>query len=224
MLNDACFNWCKSDIDFIVVVKNALSQQTKLELLEVLEENRKNAPQKGFEMSVVLEKYCRNFAYPTPYELHFSNGWLERYLNNPLLLCGDEIKTDYDLAAHFTVIHKVGIAFCGPPIADVFGDVPDEYYTYSIKRDIINAKEDVADNPVYIVLNLCRVLAFLNGSIVLSKEQGGLWGIENLPVEYHGLIMAALDEYNSKAAHDFDIDTATDFCGYMLAKIFDGPM
>ena len=102
-----CFNWEKSDIDFIVVVNDVLSQQAKLDLLQVLEELRCQGPQKGFEMSVVIKSYCKDFKYPTPYELHFSNGWLERYLQNPLLLCNNDVKSDYDLAAHFTVITNV---------------------------------------------------------------------------------------------------------------------
>lgn len=46
-------------------------------MVQVLLELEKEAPPKGFEMSVVLEKYCGSFVYPTPFELHFSNAHLE---------------------------------------------------------------------------------------------------------------------------------------------------
>ena len=46
------------------------------------------------------------------------------YSVDPSLLCGDGHKVDYDLAAHFTVIRRVGIVLCGKPICDVFSDVP----------------------------------------------------------------------------------------------------
>lgn len=70
-----CFNTLKSDLDFIVVVQSKLSLVAKLALLHVLEKYHPIAPQKGFEMSVVLVSDCRHFCYPTPYELHFSNMW-----------------------------------------------------------------------------------------------------------------------------------------------------
>ena len=48
------------------------------------------------------------------------------------------------------------------------------------------AQEDIfIGNPVYVILNLCRVLAAWGEGAVLSKEQGGTWGLANLPEEYH---------------------------------------
>lgn len=215
-----CFNWDKSDIDFIVVVNHELSQKTKLELLEVLETLRKQAPPKGFEMSVVLRKYCSNFEYPTPYELHFSNGCLKCYLENALILCGNDFKTDYDLAAHFTVIKQIGIALCGLPIADVFGNIPKENYINSIQLDIQEAKTDISDNPVYVILNLCRVLAFIKDNVILSKEQGGQWGLLHLPKQYYEIVNCALSSYTSKTTMELNKERALDYSNYMLGQIF----
>jgi len=190
-----CFSWERSDVDFIAVVDEPLSQEIRLKLLQTLEDLRPLTPPKGFEMSVVLRKYCENFVYPTPFEQHFGNDWLEKYLANPLSICGDGNQIDYDLAAHFTVIKSVGVVLCGEPIEKVFGIVPKEDYWDSIYRDIENAEEDVHDNPVYVILNLCRVYAFVKEGLVLSKEQGGKWGLENLPTEYHGVIRDMLAMY-----------------------------
>lgn len=102
-----CFNWNNSDIDFIVVVERPLSQQIKLELLEVLEKYVSKAPPKGLEMSIVLKSHCNHFVCPTPYELHFSNdSRLNKYLANPSLFSRNAV--NFDLAAHFTVIRHVG--------------------------------------------------------------------------------------------------------------------
>jgi len=205
-----CFNWERSDIDFIVVIKTPISGQAKLQLIDVLIKSQ--APPKGFEMSIVLEEYCNNFIYPTPYELHFSNDCPVEY--------SDEPKTDYDLAAHFTVIKNVGIVLCGKPISEVFGDIASEYYLDSICRDIENAVEHILDYPVYITLNLCRVYAYIKDSVVISKEQGGQWGLENLLQRYHKLIAAMLDNYVAGTALDADEPLEIEFAKYMFGLIF----
>lgn len=215
-----CFNWDKSDIDFLVVVNEEISQKTKLCLLEVLESLRKHSPPKGLEMSVVLKKFCIDFKYPTPYELHFSNGLLERYLDNPLLLCDNNLKTDKDLAAHFTIIKQVGIVLCGLPIDDVFGEVPMEKYIDSIKYDIENARIEILKNPVYIVLNLCRVNSYIKDKLILSKEQGGKWGLNNLPKQYYDIIAQALHCYKTRESMVIVEKEAINFCDYMLELIF----
>lgn len=215
-----CFNWDKSDIDFLVVVNEEISQKTKLCLLEVLESLRKCSPPKGLEMSVVLKKYCMNIEYPTPYELHFSNGWLERYLDNPLLLCDNNLKTDKDLAAHFAIIRQVGIVLCGLPIDDVFGEVPMEQYIDSIKYDIEDSKIKILDNPAYIVLNLCRANAYIKDNLILSKEQGGKWGLNNLPKQYYDILAQALHCYKTNENMVIVEKEAMNFCDNMLGLIF----
>jgi len=218
-----CFNWDRSDIDIIVVVNAPLPQQTKQQLLQTLINLADKAPPKGFEMSVVLEKYCKTFVYPTPYELHYGNDCLDDYLKNPLSLCNNEAKTDEDLAAHFTVIKRVGIVLCGAPIAEVFSEVPKESYLDSIRNDIENAKVLITEHPVYITLNLCRVYAYMVDGKVLSKEQGGKWGLENLPSKYHNLIAQVRDNYVSGTALNKDKNDKAlqiNFAEYMLGLIF----
>lgn len=214
-----CFHWDKSDIDFIAVINEPIPQHTKLQLLQVLADLGEQAPPRGFEMSIVLEKYCKAFVYPTPYELHFSNGWNEEYLKKQLSLCNDE-RTDEDLAAHFTVIKSVGVVIYGAQIEDVFGVVPHEAYLDSICKDIISAKEYIVEDPVYIILNLCRVYAYINDGLVLSKEQGGKWGLANLPEKYHHLISAMLNNYVKGSAFSNDETQQIQFVDYMLELIF----
>lgn len=214
-----CFDWDRSDIDFIVVVSEPLDRDEKLRLLAVLDQQRPSAPPKGFEMSVVLYQYCQHFVYPTPYELHFSNAWLSRYQAHPLTLCGDEPQYDPDLAAHFMVIQKAGMVWRGLPIASVFGEVPRDAYIESIYADIKNAPDDVRDAPVYVILNLCRVYAFLKDGCVLSKAQGGQWGIKNLPADRHAVICWALEAYTRGDTGPVDTEKAAAFCHEMLKRI-----
>ena len=215
-----CFNWNKSDIDFIVVINDKLSHETKRMLMDSNVELNKQAPQKGLEMSIVLKKYCKEFTYPTPFELHFSNMHKEWYHNNPDDYCEHMQGEDKDLAAHFTIIKHAGIVLCGEPIDSVFGDISKEYYLDSIKEDIKNAENDIISNPVYIVLNLCRVVAYTKNGLILSKEQGGRWGVENLKNDYKAIISRALHSYKTNETMNIEKDEASDFCNYMLALIF----
>ena len=190
-----CFCWENSDIDFIVVINKEITHGQKRELIQTLLDLDAQAPQKGLEMSVVLEKYCNPFVYPTPFELHFSNAHRERCRKDLEEYCRTMHGEDKDLAAHFTVIRKAGITLCGKEIFAVFGEVPKEAYLDSIKGDVENAQSDILDDPVYIILNVCRVIAFIEEGLVLSKEQGGKWGMRNLPETFRPMIGKALQSY-----------------------------
>ena len=222
-----CFTWENSDIDFLVVVKESLSQTEKEALISTLLSLDEYAPEKGFEMSVVLQSVCKPFVYPTPYELHYSNSYRERYREDLSGLCESLHGEDKDLAAHVTVINAVGMPLCGPAVEQVFGEVPKADYLDSLLYDVEGAGEDICENPVYFILNLCRVLAYVQEDLVLSKKQGGEWGLIHLPEAYRGLVQAALNEYcgNKKTESDAgeawteQQDVLAGFASVMLEKI-----
>lgn len=213
-----CFRWETSDIDFIVVIKEPLTLEEKEELIRVLLDLEEAAPPKGLEMSVVLDKYCNPFVYPTPFELHFSNMHKESCRNNLREYCREMHGTDKDLAAHFMIILTAGRVLCGADIASVFGKVPRENYLDSIMSDIEDAVNEIQENPVYIILNLCRVLAFAEEGLVISKEQGGKWGINRLPETYRPLIKKAWMSYCGNSSFKAEKSELKDFAEYMLGK------
>lgn len=213
-----CFNPEKSDVDFIVVVNKPLTINEKIALIRSLLVLDPKAPTKGFEMSVVLRSVCKPFIYPTPYELHFSNGHKERYIVDITAHCERLHRCDPDLAAHFTVIRAVGKTLYGEPIDEVFGEVPTEYYLDSILKDVESAKEDILRDPVYMILNLCRVLGYLQGGGVMSKKAGGEWGIAKLS-EHRDVIESALREYSGIGNIRFSAGELLEFAEDMHAKI-----
>lgn len=212
-----CFRWEASDIDFLVVTQAPPSPDEKLALLRVLSGLERSAPPKGFEMSVVLERECLHFRYPTPFELHYSNAHATRFQSDPAAYCAAMHGTDPDLAAHFTVIRSVGRALWGKPISAVFGDVPREAYLRSILADVSGAENDVAS--VYIVLNLCRVLAYAQDGMVLSKAQGGRWVLAHLPQADARSVSAALASYEGGAPFALDAAVFQAFAPSMLNRI-----
>ena len=72
---------------------------------------------------------------------------------------------------------------------------------------------------MYITLNLCRVLAYAREDLILSKKEGGEWGIQNLPGRYHSLLRQALEAYGSEGEMAVDKPLAADFAADMLDRI-----
>ena len=192
-----CFQWNHSDIDFIVVVRTEPSLQQKEHFIRALLFLEPICPPKGLEMSVVLEKDVRHFTYPTPFSLHFSNMHKTACQTHLADYCRKMNGTDCDLAAHFTIIRHACIRLLGPAENELFDPVPRRDYLDSIKNDIISAPEEIIENPVYMILNLCRVLAFVKEDLILSKKEGGVWGINHLPDLYVPLVQAALLLYTN---------------------------
>ena len=85
--------------------------------------------------------------------------------------------------------------------------------------DVENAAEDIIKNPVYTVLNLCRVLAYRKEGLILSKKGGGVWGQKALPVRDRPLVQEALLCYESEKIFSFDPAQLRRFAADMLARI-----
>jgi len=127
--------------------------------------------------------------------------------------------TDQDLAAHFVITKNRGIVLYGKAISEVFGEIPSEAYLYSIKSDIMDLQDDVIDNPIYIILNLCRVLSYVKDGLVLSKKEGGEWVLKNIDGKYRGLIKDALVFYSSDQDMILNHSLALEYYKYMKNQI-----
>lgn len=214
-----CFNPQKSDLDLILVVENEIPDTAKLEFMRNVVKLNEEAPAKGMELSVVKKADCNPFVYPTPFELHFSSAHLNWFRENPDDYVEKMKGIDRDLAAHFTIIRRYGVVLYGAAVEEVFGEVPTGDYIDSIWFDIENACEDIVENPLYMTLNLCRVLAYLREGLVLSKKAGGEWGMEKMPLKFHSLIQTALECYETDRGMTVDKELAQDFAGQMLGQI-----
>lgn len=218
-----CFHPKKSDLDFIIVIQHDLNAAVKRQYMDmVVAQNSHDAiiaPAKGIELSIVKESVCRPFVYPTPFVLHFSEAHLNWYQTNPSDYIEKMNGTDKDLAAHFTILYHRGMTLWGKEIPEVFAEVDAAYYFDSIWNDIENAKEEITENPMYITLNLCRVLAYQKEQLILSKLEGGTWGLANLPQKYGPLIADALKDYTTDRTMKLNTALAREYAAYMLQQI-----
>lgn len=218
-----CFNEKKSDIDILVVVKNDISKEIKRQYMDMVVALNREAPSKGIELSIVKEAVCKPFVYPTPFELHFSIAHRNWYLSDPEDYIENMNGTDKDLAAHFTIVYHRGKTLYGREITSVFSEVSSEDYMDSILCDVQNAKEDIIENAMYIILNLCRVLAYKKEKLILSKQEGGAWAIQYISnPEYKKTVLSALEEYKTGNAMSINKTDAVRYAEYMLRRIKEG--
>src|SRR5690242_6921049 len=184
-----CFNPARSDIDLLVITQHGMSVETKRDLAQIL--LACSLSPSPVEISFLVEQDIHPFRHPLPFDLHYSEDWRGRYIQALADGTGrtwnDEIKRDHDLAAHITVTRARGICLYGKPILDVLPSVPPTFYAESIVGDFDDALAERQHMPVYFTLNACRVLAYLREGYIYSKEEGGMWGLQTLPGELHGV-------------------------------------
>ena len=184
-----------SDVDLLVVVRDPLDLDTKRAVVALTLELAPLAPPKGLEFSIVLLRHTQRVVHPTPFEFHASPYWYDALRDDTVDLMAPS--EDPDLAAHFVITRARGVCLAGEPIAEVFGNVPGDYYWASIVEDARSILDDLAGDPVYGILNLCRILAYQHYQLITSKREGGRWATEHLDPRFHDLIQRALDASES---------------------------
>jgi streptomycin 3"-adenylyltransferase len=195
-----CFNPSRSDLDLLVVTHDGMPAQIKRAIVELLlETSQAPAP---IEISFLQRADLHPWRHPAPFDLHYSESWRDRYARD---LASGAWQTwdggqghDPDLAGHVMVTRRRGICLYGEAISDVFPEVPPQDYVDSIRIDVGEALDAIAENPVYAVLNACRTCAYLREGHVFSKDEGGVWALRSLPAEHQGVVATALALYRGE--------------------------
>lgn len=199
-----CFNPQRSDIDLLAVTHSGMALDVKRELGHLL--LARSGDPHPLEISFLREQDLQPWQYPTPFDLHYSEMWREQYRQH---LQGDEWRTwngrqyrDPDLAAHITLTLHRGIRLQGRPISEVFPPVPREDYVASLLSDCEGARDEIAESPVYGVLNMCRVYWYLLADRISSKDEAAVWAIGYLPRAFQGLVARALQAYRGQGTEE----------------------
>ena len=182
----------QSDLDVLVVCSEALTVAQVRALAQVLlAESLQPAP---IEVSVLERGALAALAawvHPAPYLFHYSEDWRDRTTQ----LLADPatdwlaVHTDPDLTVHVVVARQAGVVLHGsvdwpvPSRADALA---------AVWHDIASAVADVTDNPVYVILNLCRTLWWLEHGVVLSKSAGGAALLPALTGDARAVVAAVL--------------------------------
>ena len=220
-----CFNPQRSDIDLLVVTHEPTDLATKRDLIKVLlAYSLQPCP---VELSFLRRSDLVPWQYPTPFDLHYGEGWRSKYteeLSSGTWQAWNDVQAyDTDLAAHITVTNARGITLLGASIAETFPAVPRQDFVASILDDVESAKfglQGIAHNAVYVVLNACRTLAYLQTDAILSKAEGGVWALQHVPASCRGTVEAALQAYQHTATEgSFDDDQLQHFSITMQNEI-----
>ncbi len=224
----ACFNPARSDVDLLVVVRQAMAVEAKRDLAGLLlDVSRCPSP---VEVSCLIRADIIPWRYPTPFDFHYSEAWRDAYVRD---LAGDgwrgwntARRCDEDLAAHIAVTRRRGICLYGPPAVEIFPAVPRRDFLASVLGDVLSPEfglDAVARNPVYVGLNACRTLAYLRGGEILSKDEGGVWAWQALPARFQPVLAAALAAYRDSAGDGgLSKEAAAEFASYARGELKEG--
>jgi streptomycin 3"-adenylyltransferase len=225
-----CFYRAKSDLDLLLVVEEPLNDRQRERASLALAMRSDRRPITGdLELSILTRRQARAHEHPRPYEVHYSAAWTERILLGRMHYA-DRHQADPDLAAHITVTRSRGVTLIGEPPQDVFAPVPESDYKAAVLADLAWALKDerLLESPYYGVLNACRVIAMLQSppGTVLSKEEGALWALEELPGRHRPIVEQALACYRSARpvsleeratdGHAWDADALRAFAAHAL--------
>lgn len=220
-----CFNPRRSDIDLLVVTTGGLNLEQKRELADLLlEVSGKPSP---IEISFLRQEYIVPWEYPTRYDFHFSEDHRRRIAqelgSGAWRDWGDVAGRDEDLATHIMLTRKRGIGLVGPQPDEAFPPVPERDFLDSLMADVLSLRFGLnpeADIPVYMVLNACRTLAYLQTKQILSKDEGGEWALNALPYRLHDVVDLALKLYRTDLGEGgFRREDLMEFVNYMRAEI-----
>lgn len=202
-----CFNPARSDLDLLILTSAAVSPAQKRALARLLlEQSGQPAP---VEVSVLRRAYLEEWQHPCRFDFHYSESWREKYTallqeKTPSAWTG-EPATDADLAGHLTVTRARSICLWGLPPQEAIPPVPEADYLDSVLADVLDEKyglDSPTASPVYVVLNACRTLAYLQTHQVLSKREGGEWAQERLPACLQPVVAAALAAYEQDSGDE----------------------
>lgn len=216
------FQPTRSDIDMIVTMSERVSAESQRALVELLLRISK------FPCPVdvwFLAKHDINpFQQPLPFTMHYDEGLRDDYQqalrSSAWQRRGEHLQHDSQLIIYFTVLQQKGICLSGTPIADEFPPVPEQTF----RNTLIGSFQKLCENPlqdlVAFVLNACRIYAYLRDGELLSKDEGGTWGLVNLPEQFHPLIQQSLALYRGEQpGRPVQRALLDAFTGYMAKEI-----
>lgn len=218
------FNPDSGDIDILVVVKDSVKVATKLEIAkDIIKIDRSPCP---LEMSAVKQIDAKNWKTPGNCVFHYSDFWtieyLERFKNPNLeVYVADHEFPDADVTSYIKLLKQCGIVLYGEEIQEVFADVSDEDFWSAISADIENYDFHDYDARYLAsnVLILGRILSFKREKRILSKYEGGLWMIKNVPENLRYIPELAMKIWYEGGDHILPDDDLKRLRDYLVGEI-----
>ncbi|NJO82759.1 MAG: DUF4111 domain-containing protein [Blastochloris sp.] len=217
-----CFNPAHSDLDLLVITHHPMSVLVKRQVAEQLLHLSRCPTQ--IEISYLTQAMLLPWQYPPRFDLHYSEMWRADYERDLMSEAWQQWNAtqrhDPDLAAHITVLRQRGVTLFGAPILTVFPAIPPSDYLVSIIGDVTDALGAIMEEPIYAILNACRTLAYLDTGRIYSKDEGGQWALDNLPLSLRGLVQQAQTYYADETqTGQFALSTLVQFQEHMRQEL-----
>ena len=212
------------DIDLLVVVKDSMDTAAKLEIArEIIEIDKKPCP---IELSAVKQADAKNWKTPGNCVFHYSDFWtkkyLERFQNSDFeVYVADHEFPDADVTSYIKLLNQCGIVLYGREIKEVFADVSDEDFWSAISADIEEYDFHAYDARYFAsnVLILGRILSFKKEKRILSKYEGGLWMMKNVPKDLKYLPELAMKIWFEGEEHRLPEEDLNRLRDYLVEEI-----
>lgn len=217
-----CFNPQRSDLDLLVVLNDGMSVDTKRTVIAYLLKHSRSPH--AIEVSYLTTADIKPWKSPTPFDLHYGEDHRDNFQaalrDESWRTWNDERKTDLDLAAHIMVTRMRGVTLYGVAAPELFPNVPEDDYKASILYDFDFARQQMHQNPVYAVLNMCRVLHHVTKGGITSKDEAGQWALDTFAPEYQPVVAQALEVYRGQIwGREWDEAALDRFGGYLTDKV-----
>ena len=212
------------DIDILVVVKNGISPEKRLEIAkDVISADQKPRP---VEMSAIKLSDALNWVNDGNCVFHYSDYWTERYLRRfedpkAEVCVVDQDFPDPDVTGYIRVIKEHGIVLYGAPVNEVLSDISDEDFWRSLTSEI-DDYEFGNLNPRYFASNILilgRILSFKVEKRILSKYEAGKWMTDYVPPELEYLPKAAMAVWFDGEEKDFPEEDLERLKAFLIGEI-----
>ena len=211
----------QSDIDLVAVSQGAVGAEQRRRLVDALLEisapYEPAGPPRPVELDLVLGSALDPWQYPTPFDFHYGESHRERFEAGELELW--ERRLSRDLAAHVTVLHHAGRPLVGPPVGQVFPEVPWADYVDALTHDLDWCRTQFAELPRYGVLSIARIWATLATGTPQSKASGAEWALPRLSADERPVLVHGLDVYTRGAEERWGDLPVADYISAVAAEI-----
>jgi streptomycin 3"-adenylyltransferase len=199
-----CFNPERSDIDVLVVTCDLLSDEQRASLTRCLS-SLQQRPHR-IELHSLAVEQLHPWRHPAPFDFYF-------YAD------ASEGTTDRDLAAHISVVRRMGIALHGPQPTDVFPPMPPSDYADALLSDLRWTLREHPDD-LYGALSPVRVWAGIaDPETIQTKESAARWALERTPAQHRPALEHALAMYRGEREDDLDPEAVRALALFVAARV-----
>src|SRR5258708_2946730 len=190
----------RSDIDVLVMTEQRIDLETKRACMVLL--LRLSKMPCPIDVRFLVQPDLVPFQHPLPCDLHYNETWREiaqqDLRDGSWKEWNERLWHDPGLTLSLTALHQSGICLSGGPITEIFPVVSAHACLDAMGEEMQAGRASQLQEPLSFVLNACRISAYLQEGVILSKDAGGMWGLAHLPQPYHPLLAQSLALYRGE--------------------------